>query len=626
MLSVNSYFNRTLFLKNIKRFWPLWFAMTLFWFTTYPSNVFLQTEHWYAAYVGLDVATYWGQIHLIDIIENYTPFVSAFVGLIAAMAVFSYLFNNKATNTLHGLPIRREGLFLTNYLSGLALMYIPLVVNFVLALIAHGMMGGLHLPTLLTWFLAQVAALLFFYSFAVFCAMFTGHILALPIFYGILNFLASYVTMMISTILLNFLYGYSYSTPQWLEWLCPVLKLSNSLYSYDGLTIRTVGIFCLVIYAIVGLVLTALSLLIYRHRHLERAGDVVVVHQVYPLFRTGVSFCSALFFGSLFFQMFYSSINNDELFFTALFCVWGLMGYFVAEMFLRKSFRVLSAWKGAVLTLVALVVVAGCMIFDITGFETRVPDQEDVAAVSITGLKSFPSDVSSYYYPTEPITDPEIIQSILALHTAITETDATEGGDTTSCWITYTCHDGSTITRNYYNIPISLTDLEDETSLTALAQEVLNYPTFIANLYQLDSLAMENEQYTLKSATVTLSDMTTDHSTISDFYISGTAQLETLLAAVHADFEEGNLGARYLFTADEAYQENTYASNILTFYFDYKDDAYSGDVPVTEAVAGDITYSTRFDITLTPQATHTISYLKELGLINEDYGLRITGQ
>ena len=50
---------------------------------------------------------------------------------------------------------------------------------------------------------------LFFYSFAVFCSMFTGKILALPVFYAILNVLSTGLCMLLSMLISRFQFGLS---------------------------------------------------------------------------------------------------------------------------------------------------------------------------------------------------------------------------------------------------------------------------------------------------------------------------------------------------------------------------------------------------------------------------------
>ena len=102
--------------------------------------------------------------------------LSFLFGILTAMAVFSYLYNSRSAGFFHTLPMRREGLFLTNYLSGLAFLLVPNVVVFLLSLAVEGAFGLLVFSSLFTWLVVTCMLNLFFYSFAVFCAMFTGHI------------------------------------------------------------------------------------------------------------------------------------------------------------------------------------------------------------------------------------------------------------------------------------------------------------------------------------------------------------------------------------------------------------------------------------------------------------------
>ena len=119
--------------------------------------------------------------------------LTALFGLLCAMAVFSYLYASRSVGMLHALPLRREGLFLTNYLSGLLFLLLPNLAVFLLALAAEVFAGTVVFSSLFTWLVVVSLFGLFFYSFAVFCAMFTGHVLALPAFYVVLNGLAAAV-------------------------------------------------------------------------------------------------------------------------------------------------------------------------------------------------------------------------------------------------------------------------------------------------------------------------------------------------------------------------------------------------------------------------------------------------
>ena len=174
------WFSPALFQKNLARFWPLVAGYSVVQFFSMPLEILLEWDgrnaDLYRA-IGGD---------LVRSAYLAVP-VGAMFGLMVAMALFSYLMNNRSAGMLHALPIRREGLFLTNWVSGLSFFALPNAVMMFIALLAQAMMGAFHLALTLRWFALHTVIAMFFFCFAVCCAMFTGHILALPVFYGVLN-------------------------------------------------------------------------------------------------------------------------------------------------------------------------------------------------------------------------------------------------------------------------------------------------------------------------------------------------------------------------------------------------------------------------------------------------------
>ena len=63
------------------------------------------------------------------------PAVTAGYAILCAMAVWGYLYNSRSVGLMHTLPVDRTGLFVTNTLSGLAMMLIP-----------YAVVGGVQLP------------------------------------------------------------------------------------------------------------------------------------------------------------------------------------------------------------------------------------------------------------------------------------------------------------------------------------------------------------------------------------------------------------------------------------------------------------------------------------------------
>ena len=138
MRSKTSFFNPTLFWKNITRFWPIWASYLVIWFFLIPLSLML-TDNDYSTYSGL-VSSSQGHFALVTVLrltQTTVPALCLVYGLISAMALFSYLFQGRAVNLMHALPIRREGLFLTNYLSGLAFTLAPALAVALITLVAE---------------------------------------------------------------------------------------------------------------------------------------------------------------------------------------------------------------------------------------------------------------------------------------------------------------------------------------------------------------------------------------------------------------------------------------------------------------------------------------------------------
>ena len=121
MRSATSFFNFTLLRKNFARFWPIWSLYGLFWLAVLPLNILSNRIHWDGGMARSLPLNY------LDGGPSAAVTLTALFGLLCAMAVFSYLYQSRSVGMLHALPVKREGLFLTNYLSGLSFFALPLL-------------------------------------------------------------------------------------------------------------------------------------------------------------------------------------------------------------------------------------------------------------------------------------------------------------------------------------------------------------------------------------------------------------------------------------------------------------------------------------------------------------------
>ena len=123
MKSKKSFFNKTIFKKNVTLYWPLWAVYTVFLFCMQPMMI------WVYNYNANRRNDYTMTDRVRDLIsslsmEGYILLI-AFFAMLFGMALFNYLYNSKSANMIHSLPVDRTELFGTNVLSGLAFLVVP---------------------------------------------------------------------------------------------------------------------------------------------------------------------------------------------------------------------------------------------------------------------------------------------------------------------------------------------------------------------------------------------------------------------------------------------------------------------------------------------------------------------
>lgn len=406
MRSATSFFDKTLFRSQLKHTWPLWLGYTALWLFLVPVMLFSELSAYQLGYSAAD-ASYL----LLNTGVRGGIFISFFFGLFFAMLSFSHLTQSRATNGFHALPVRRETIFLTAYLTGLFCQLSTILVTF---LLGAAVSAPLHLSFWSVTAAAMGSAMLeavFFYSFAALCMVMTGQILAA--------------------------------------------------------------------YALAGLVIALIALLLYRTRKSEMTGSTVAFPWATPIFKYGVAFCTAVALGQfLYYFLFgqYRSSGNDSLPGTILCMVAaGLVGYFAAEMLIKKSFRVFRAGaKGAAIVAGVLVLLGIGMSFDLTGYEKHVPDESEIESVYYTfsGMTNVTTD------------DADTIRRLTAAHQAIVK-NRNEQARIADAWdadtlsqsdhddierfslrLTYYLKDGSQLSRSY-SLYLRRSDLTVPSSATA---------------------------------------------------------------------------------------------------------------------------------------------------------------
>lgn len=465
MRSATSFFDKTTARSDLRRHWPIAFIYTCVWLVGLPVNLW-SSSMWMPEEMTPTLRA--AQI----IIGSYPTLAGAlFVfGCVLAMALMGYLMSPRAVGLLHALPVRRGTLLATHTLVGWLMLNVPALLAVLVSIPVQAYYGGVAWGALGAWLLVHCGLSLFFLALGLLCAMVTGWLLAIPAIYAVVNFAVIAAAGLVRTLCSLFCYGYAGDDDfaPFVYWLTPVVNLVKRFgtcgversdaapypwqVQFPADVVHAVGI-----YTAAGAALLALTYLLYRRRKSESAADPAAFPWMRPVFRYGTGLLGGLALGLGLYQLVLGwRMESETGRWVGLLVSTVLMGalcYYAAEMLVRKSLRVLRrSLPGAGLVCVLLALVCAGARFDVSGYAARVPDVSAVTQVQLRGSLGL-SGVNC--------TEPETIETVIALHREIITLRPDEDDPENSAYITlsYTLTDGSTLTRAYQLNPAG--ELED---------------------------------------------------------------------------------------------------------------------------------------------------------------------
>ena len=396
-------FNTSIAQNTLRRCWPLWAAYLGFLLVTFPLPLLSEIR---TARGRSGVSLLYVCREQIAQMAVFQALAGMAVAVLTVMLLFGYLYNSRGNTLMNSLPIRRESLFLTLYLTGLIPMLLCelLVMGLTMLLTAAYDIGTVWF---LRWFACAALGLLAFYGFALFCAMLTGNILVLPAVYVVLNLTVIGFETCIRELLSNLVYGMTPGALR-LSFLSPPVKISDDLKvvtSYPE-TVRMEGLGTLAAYTVVGVIFALLALLLYRKRRMESVSDFVAIPVLKPIFRVCMGFGGAFLFAAVIFENFFkNSVSGSAAAWVmaVLLVIGACLGWLIAEMMIRRTVRAFPLRrKGLALICLICVLTVIAAETDVTGFEKRVPDPDKV-------------DHVEFCYDSE-FSDPENIRLVTELH------------------------------------------------------------------------------------------------------------------------------------------------------------------------------------------------------------------
>lgn len=610
MRSKTSCFNKTLFLKNLTRFWPLWggasFIGALFSLALLSQLLRYGKDSIASEPLEMTLGYY-------GILSGLVPIICLLYGLLCALAVWGYLYSARSVNLMHILPIRREGLFVTNFLSGYVMLLLPFAVTGGLCIVISAVFGLFEPVGVLVTILGVLGESFFYFSSATLAAFITGNIFAMPALYLLLHFLEAILDLLLSNFARGFIFGLSTNYTGFLEFLSPTVYLMRNVdadaqyqktiidytgaYTRELLSVRLENAWLIAVYALAGAALLALAYALYRRRRSERAGEVVAVGWMRPFFRYGVAGLAALLGGQLIYGLFWEDAYFKAVPLAVCMLVAGAIGYYGASMLLAKTLRVFHrSWRGLALVAAGVAVLCGCLRLDLFRAADRVPEISQIEKME------FYADSNTYiFYPGR---EDELLERVRRLHAAIAadrkyvldfdREKFTTLEDETPSWtweyvsFTYTTHGGQTVHRNY-SVPLTRERLGQSGAYDSLLDGLVN-----SQEMRLKRIHASGDGYEPCGGRIYLN-RRNESSELSD------REAAAILEAVTRDAQAGRWGhVEWLST--EAWNSGTYALQLSLEFSGESDDTWDW-----------------IDIAVRPEMTATTACLLELGLVtNED--------
>ncbi|MFC0272912.1 DUF6449 domain-containing protein [Metabacillus herbersteinensis] len=367
--------------------------------------------------------------------------------VLAGVFLFRYLQVELSVDMIHSLPIKRETLYVHHLLSGLVMLIVPIwLTAFVTHLViqTNGLVPHFSLADLYNWGLIMTLFTAFFFSFTVVVGMATGMSIVQGIFTYVLLLLPFGLYELLNIHLRKFLFGFSinYFSTSTVEDLTPFTR-------FPTIGTEFLSFWETIIYLVLIFVLLFIGFLFYKRRSLEMATEALAFPFLRPLFQYGLTFSAMLLAGAYF---------DNEPTEQVGWLIFGyssgaIIGYFISEMVMKKSWRVFhpKAFIGLTSYTAVILVLFTIIQLDVFGYETKLPKVAHIEGVYFgKGYEMLNNRVENQGKYSE---DKLYIQDVHDLHENIVKEkvllESISKMDTEPLSFSYIMNNGTKVVREY---------------------------------------------------------------------------------------------------------------------------------------------------------------------------------
>lgn len=421
MKQVSSLVNFGILKNNLRRFYLIGVASFLVLFFTLPFTFFVNKEYFANTYMrSLGRNNFMLNQLQFEGVGFLGLFVVCMLAFALALVINRYLNVQNSAIFNHSLPVGKKSLYVTNYLTGLIIMIVPIVLVAIILvaekyIFSFIMYRCLHV---LKWMALLSLCAIFIYTVTNIISMLTGSTVFAGLLSGAALSFEYLIGLGIIATLEMFVRGAYFMEGEFEDIFLNITPFTRIIM----LERKSFSMLEIIMYVLIIIALFIAGLFIYKNRKTETATETFSFEILKPIFKYIVTFLSSLALGLIFVLL-----TNYNIVGTIIGYLLGLIiGYFLAEMIIMQNIHVFSKYKGCLISIFALVILALCIKFDVTGYERRVPKLEDVKSAN------FRSDVIDYIYDADgtnnvvfkntQVEGYESIEKIIKLHENLVDT------------------------------------------------------------------------------------------------------------------------------------------------------------------------------------------------------------
>lgn len=345
------------------------------------------------------------------------------IPILMSIFLFRFLQVRQSADLMHSLPIKRGKIYHHYAISGVIGLVLPILLIAFLVTIIHKVLdinSFFQLKDILYWSISTIIINLLLFMAGVFVAMMTG----ISAVQGVLSYIfllfPAGITMLTFYNLRSLLFGFpgDYFLNRNLDKMSPLTYASIM----DGQTLQSEE---LILYGILTILLYGLSLYFYQKRKVESSSEAIAFPKLRVVFKYGVTFCMMLV-GGVYFKEIEANSFGWIIFGYMLGAV---IGYYIAEMLLQKTWRVFGRIKGLVIYgVIIIIVMTGIKALGV--YEDHVPDEDEIKNVLFAETAMInqgqDQEILGYMRTPDPIKGKENIAAIHSLHQHIIANKGTD--------------------------------------------------------------------------------------------------------------------------------------------------------------------------------------------------------